>query len=254
MRWQSAAQDVGADDTEPRSPCRGRATSLPERALDLPQPDADERAHGARAGRGASRDEIARAGGWIPLRALHAARALRAGPRLLRRGRAQVRRRRRLRHRARGRRRCSARRSRRRSRAILRGLGGGDVLELGAGVGRAGGATCWASSSGAARCRARYAILEVSADLRERQRATLARDVPQLVERVEWLDALPEALRRRDRRQRGARRACRCTCSCARTARCARARRRPASGEAARVEDRPHRRRGGCAALGAGDA
>jgi SAM-dependent MidA family methyltransferase len=38
----------------------------------------------------------------------------------------------------------------------------------------------------------RYAILELSADLRERQRALLAASVPELLSRVEWLDRLPE--------------------------------------------------------------
>ncbi|NJD26281.1 MAG: class I SAM-dependent methyltransferase [Betaproteobacteria bacterium] len=37
-----------------------------------------------------------------------------------------------------------------------------------------------------------YAILELSPDLRERQRATLAAAVPHLLSRVVWLDALPE--------------------------------------------------------------
>ena len=37
----------------------------------------------------------------------------------------------------------------------------------------------------------RYLILEVSADLRERQRETLTARVPELAARVEWLDALP---------------------------------------------------------------
>jgi SAM-dependent MidA family methyltransferase len=36
-----------------------------------------------------------------------------------------------------------------------------------------------------------YAILELSADLRERQQATLADRVPHLLPRVNWLDALP---------------------------------------------------------------
>jgi SAM-dependent MidA family methyltransferase len=39
---------------------------------------------------------------------------------------------------------------------------------------------------------ASYDILEVSADLRERQRALLHQRVPQLADRVHWLDALPE--------------------------------------------------------------
>src|SRR5574340_314495 len=38
-----------------------------------------------------------------------------------------------------------------------------------------------------------YAILEVSADLRERQRALLHERLPHLAERVRWLDALPES-------------------------------------------------------------
>lgn len=37
-----------------------------------------------------------------------------------------------------------------------------------------------------------YAILELSGELRERQRATLAATVPQLIDRVRWLDRLPE--------------------------------------------------------------
>ncbi len=38
----------------------------------------------------------------------------------------------------------------------------------------------------------RYSILEVSGELRERQRATLARRAPELLERVCWLDRMPE--------------------------------------------------------------
>lgn len=37
-----------------------------------------------------------------------------------------------------------------------------------------------------------YAILDLSADLRERQHDLLAREVPHLLPRIEWLDALPE--------------------------------------------------------------
>jgi SAM-dependent MidA family methyltransferase len=40
----------------------------------------------------------------------------------------------------------------------------------------------------------RYAILDVSPDLRERQRATIARRAPDLLARVEWLEALPAAI------------------------------------------------------------
>ena len=38
----------------------------------------------------------------------------------------------------------------------------------------------------------RYAIIELSGELRERQRATIAERAPQLIDRVVWLDALPE--------------------------------------------------------------
>src|SRR5512139_4318050 len=40
----------------------------------------------------------------------------------------------------------------------------------------------------------RYSILEVSADLRERQQALLQQRVPHLAGRVYWLDALPDQL------------------------------------------------------------
>jgi SAM-dependent MidA family methyltransferase len=40
----------------------------------------------------------------------------------------------------------------------------------------------------------RYAILEVSADLRARQQTLLREKVPHLFERVQWLDALPEQI------------------------------------------------------------
>ena len=38
----------------------------------------------------------------------------------------------------------------------------------------------------------RYAIIELSGELRQRQRATLSERAPQLIDRVVWLDALPE--------------------------------------------------------------
>ena len=39
-----------------------------------------------------------------------------------------------------------------------------------------------------------YSILEVSADLRERQQALISEKLPHLAERVQWLDSLPEKL------------------------------------------------------------
>jgi SAM-dependent MidA family methyltransferase len=39
----------------------------------------------------------------------------------------------------------------------------------------------------------RYLILELSGELRARQRETIAHEVPQLAERVEWLSAMPES-------------------------------------------------------------
>jgi SAM-dependent MidA family methyltransferase len=74
---------------------------------------------------------------------------------------------------------------------ILHGLGGGEVLELGAGSGVMAAAML-AELDRRGALPARYRILDVSADLRERQRATLAQAVPQWLDRVEWLDQLPE--------------------------------------------------------------
>jgi SAM-dependent MidA family methyltransferase len=74
---------------------------------------------------------------------------------------------------------------------ILHGLGGGEVLELGAGSGVMAAAML-AELDRRDALPARYRILDVSADLRERQRATLAQAVPQWLDRVEWLDRLPE--------------------------------------------------------------
>jgi SAM-dependent MidA family methyltransferase len=76
---------------------------------------------------------------------------------------------------------------------VLRALHGGDVLELGAGSGVMA-ADLLAELERLGALPARYLILDVSADLRERQRHTLSAAVPHLAGRVEWLDRLPEAL------------------------------------------------------------
>ncbi len=68
---------------------------------------------------------------------------------------------------------------------------GGDILELGAGSGRLA-VDLWQELARRERLPARYAILEVSADLRERQRVLFEREAPDLLDRVVWLDSLPD--------------------------------------------------------------
>jgi SAM-dependent MidA family methyltransferase len=68
---------------------------------------------------------------------------------------------------------------------------GGEILELGAGTGRMA-AVVLESLAAEGVLPERYAILEVSADLAERQRARLGSLPPALRERVVWLDRLPE--------------------------------------------------------------
>ncbi len=66
-----------------------------------------------------------------------------------------------------------------------------DILELGAGSG-ALAAVLLTELAALDRLPERYAILELSADLRERQRQHLLQVVPHLADRLQWLDALPE--------------------------------------------------------------
>jgi SAM-dependent MidA family methyltransferase len=68
--------------------------------------------------------------------------------------------------------------------------GGGEILELGAGSGALAEAVLLRLAELDA-LPARYAILEVSADLRERQCARLDALPPELRARLHWLDALP---------------------------------------------------------------
>jgi len=75
---------------------------------------------------------------------------------------------------------------------LLRDLGRGSILEIGAGSGRLA-ADMLSRLETLGRLPTRYLILEVSADLRERQRRTLTQRLPQLQERIEWLDAPPSA-------------------------------------------------------------
>ncbi len=74
---------------------------------------------------------------------------------------------------------------------ILDALGGGVILELGAGTGIMA-ADLLLELRALDALPERYAILELSGELRERQRQTLAERAPDLLERVVWLDALPE--------------------------------------------------------------
>lgn len=77
---------------------------------------------------------------------------------------------------------------------VFEKLGTADVLELGAGSGVMA-ADVLSELAAQGRLPDRYLILEVSADLRERQKQTLAARVPELLSRVEWLDHWPTQLR-----------------------------------------------------------
>ena len=68
---------------------------------------------------------------------------------------------------------------------------GGDVLEIGAGSGKLAGDVLLELQRLDV-LPVRYAILELSATLQARQRDTLAAQAPQLLERVQWLDRLPQ--------------------------------------------------------------
>jgi len=69
---------------------------------------------------------------------------------------------------------------------------GGAILELGAGTG-AMACDLLLELARLDSLPERYAILELSGELRERQRQTLTRRIPDLLERIVWLDALPES-------------------------------------------------------------
>ncbi|HEX3603608.1 MAG TPA: SAM-dependent methyltransferase [Steroidobacteraceae bacterium] len=74
---------------------------------------------------------------------------------------------------------------------ILSALRAGRVMEIGAGSGRLA-ADILARLEIDGRLPERYSILEISADLRERQRAYLEQRLPHLLGRVHWLDGPPE--------------------------------------------------------------
>lgn len=74
---------------------------------------------------------------------------------------------------------------------VLKGIGGGDILEFGAGSGVMA-ADILAELARLEALPGQYFILELSADLRQRQQQTIEQKVPKLAARVVWLDALPE--------------------------------------------------------------
>jgi len=75
-------------------------------------------------------------------------------------------------------------------RSILAQLGGGDILEAGAGSG-ALAADLLLELEALGRLPESYLILELSNELRDRQAGTLRRKVPHLLEHIHWLNALP---------------------------------------------------------------
>ncbi len=78
----------------------------------------------------------------------------------------------------------------RQSAELLERLAGGSILEIGAGSGAlAADVLAWLERAN--QLPERYRILEISADLRARQRELLQRRVPQLLPCVEWLDTPP---------------------------------------------------------------
>jgi len=73
---------------------------------------------------------------------------------------------------------------------VLAQLPGSDLIELGPGTGRLAADVLSALAARAA-LPGRYCLLEVSPDLRERQRKEIGDRVPDLLPRVEWIDVLP---------------------------------------------------------------
>jgi SAM-dependent MidA family methyltransferase len=74
---------------------------------------------------------------------------------------------------------------------VLRAVPDGSILEVGAGTGRLA-VDILRRLETLAQLPARYLILEISADLKERQRTLLHAELPHLRNRILWLDALPE--------------------------------------------------------------
>ncbi len=79
----------------------------------------------------------------------------------------------------------------RQCREILNYLDKGDVMEVGAGSGVLAVETLRALEA-LGSLPERYLILELSAELQQRQRTLIARELPHLVERMHWLESLPD--------------------------------------------------------------
>jgi len=79
-------------------------------------------------------------------------------------------------------------------REVLAALGGGELLEFGAGSGALAAELLATLAAGDALPN-RYLILEPSPDLAARQRALLSQRIPSLIDRVQWIDALPGGLK-----------------------------------------------------------
>ncbi|HEX8987717.1 MAG TPA: class I SAM-dependent methyltransferase [Rhodocyclaceae bacterium] len=76
---------------------------------------------------------------------------------------------------------------------VMTAAGAAVVLEAGAGSGRLA-ADLLRALDALGQAPERYLILELSGELRARQRDTLRREAPGLADRVEWLDAMPESI------------------------------------------------------------
>ena len=76
--------------------------------------------------------------------------------------------------------------------AVLEALGGGDLLEFGAGSGRLV-VDLLGELSRMNKLPGYYYILERSAELKQRQQETLQNELPQLLDKVVWIDTLPDA-------------------------------------------------------------
>ncbi len=77
-------------------------------------------------------------------------------------------------------------------RQVLEQLGGGELLEFGAGSGRLA-VDLLRELENLQALPERYLILEISSDLRQRQQQTIQEHLPHLADRVEWLDRVPAA-------------------------------------------------------------